>query len=387
MIKDLGCPSERLQWVPLRFSARASRTDAPGRGWSLGDRISLGEGRSFLVTPPELIERAAQLLSEGKLADSLATYQKINDSDLGANGFYGIGYIRLRLGDSEAAASAFRRCLSLAPTHANAAYYLGIIAENEHQADIAEAYFRRALSANPNHAGASAKVVASTNTLGDQTADPRPPKELAVESVADPAGRVASLGLFHTLQQDPNPLAQQAVQLITALDMSVHPRLSAYVGGGWFAIIPALLISAWGFSMIVQNNFPPSGPSDEAFFIAIAFCFPVLLVAIIAAIVSARNTTITFEQGRVRISSGIFAKRVSNIELYRIMNFEVRQSFWNRITRDGSLILTVESGPRGNDTIKLRGLATRDRLDEIADKLRNLIFLLRSIPYMKGIIY
>jgi len=105
---------------------------------------------------------ARELLREGKDTEGLAAFEKLlSDAEFAAEGQYGIGCIKLKAGETDAAAMALGKCLELDPGHANAAYLLGMIAESDQQPDLALAYFRHALGADPLHAGALEKLRAA----------------------------------------------------------------------------------------------------------------------------------------------------------------------------------------------------------------------------------
>jgi tetratricopeptide (TPR) repeat protein len=323
------------------------------------------------MQPAESLELAKQLLGEGKLDESAAAFRDaLRDAALKAEAQYGIGYIKLQSGDLDTAAGAFRACLKANPRHANAAYQLGLIAEHEHQPDIAQAYYRRAIKSNPDHKGALRKL--------QENSPSSPPKqslgETQVSSPGSGDAKVTESGFYSLLLDDHSPLTRQVVQLVRSLEMSVRPRFSAYLG----QLVVLLLVPTAIFIIIASQQ----GPSGATLFSAI-----VLSVPFIWLVLHIKTREITFAEARIIIASGVLFRTKENIELYRVSNIRLTQTLLNRITRNGSLIINVDHGGQNTKKIILRGLARYDRLDQIASKLRNLVLLLRSGNWGKGVIY
>lgn len=307
--------------------------------------------------------RARRLLGEGKLADSLAAFQAAALEGAGAEAQYGVGFVRLKTGDVDAAASAFRACLRTDPGHANAAYQLGAIAERERQPDIARAYYERALRSNPAHAAALRK-------LGARSAPAQRP--------AASAPAAGASAFFRLLLDDPSPLARQVVGQIRALDMSVRPRLRAFLNRVlWLAVVPFVA------GAVADIAYPPAHNGDPVFVTTAIL----MLLPLAWLVLSVKTRTITFAEGRIVITSGVLLRDRESIELYRVADVRLRQSLVNRITGDGRLILEVEHGGKPGGKIVLRGLATYSRLQTIADQLRSLVLLLRTGSWGKGFYY
>jgi tetratricopeptide (TPR) repeat protein len=329
------------------------------------------------------LENARQLLKLGKMAESLAAFQNVaGNALLSAEGHYGIGYIKLKEGDLSGAAAAFRESLKADPNHANSAFQLGVIAQ-----DQAQIYFQRALRANPNLAPAIQKrqnqFAMSVEALPPPP--PLPPVPPLPPPPPQPPSRspsIASSGFYAILRADPTPIAREAVDLIESLNMSVRPRLSAYLARFLaFLILPFLVILILKIATANERN--TGGLLATVFMICLSFS----ALAIFLLILKVKSRRFTFEQGRILIASGIIMKKKTNIELYRVSDIETHQTFWNRITGDGVLILSVEHGGRDAKKVALRGLEKNNRLDTTASKLRNLVLLLRSGNWGKGIIY
>jgi len=94
-----------------------------------------------------------------------------------------------------------------------------------------------------------------------------------------------------------------------------------------------------------------------------------------------RNTRVTVDRGFIVITSGLFSRRVRPLEIYQISHFEVKQTFLNMKTNDGTLIL-MEGEKK---TTEIRGLLKYPELVNLAVKLRSLHLDLRSTSVNKGV--
>ena len=96
-----------------------------------------------------------------------------------------------------------------------------------------------------------------------------------------------------------------------------------------------------------------------------------------------KTTRVHVARGRVQIETGILTRQKTNIELWRVDGVELKRSWVNRLTGDGTLLLTVHTPHR---VYAVTGVATGPRLEGMYQALLNLVFLLRSNPNIKGII-
>ncbi len=195
-------------------------------------------------------------------------------------------------------------------------------------------------------------------------------------------GGADASGVYALIRRDQSPLAKETLELIDATNMSVHPRFWAYLAsvlGPTFRFL-ALAAIALAIAMLLKLPIPWA-------FLPLLLIFPAVIIA--AKLVEIRTTTITFEGGRILVSKGAFAREVHNIELYRVLDIALQRSFVNRLTGDGTLILTVEGihGSRDPFRVSLPGLAKIADLEELFKRLRSLVLLLRTGPWGKGLIY
>jgi hypothetical protein len=106
------------------------------------------------------------------------------------------------------------------------------------------------------------------------------------------------------------------------------------------------------------------------------------LVWLLLVYVGVRMVRITIQKGRVQIKEGILFRRLSNLELWRVSDIELQRTFLNLLTGDGTLVIGLHHGGK----LTVRGLARGTQLEDMYQKLLNLVFLLRSNPLVKGII-
>ena len=342
----------------------------------------------------ELLEQAKQLQQQGKSRESAAAFRKLIElGALKAQGHYGLGLVLLELREFGAAAAQLEQCLAIDPGNANATFYLGETWAARNTPDVARSFYRRALELDPQHPGALERLGQSPSRPSKQSGTAPAPLPQSVPGVA-PAG----LGFYALIQNDPSALARQVVQLIDSLRMTVRPALTAYLGRivalALVCLLPALLIglipggsSSNTLKRVPRRTLPQSATS------AITWVQPALLAAGIllplAYVIRVRSTKYTLTQGTLQISRGVLSKRVQNIELYRVVDIEFAQSWLNRMTGDGSLILSVEGvgGQRGATRMTLTGIARGDQLRDIFEKLRSLVLLLRTGQWGKGVIF
>jgi membrane protein YdbS with pleckstrin-like domain len=237
--------------------------------------------------------------------------------------------------------------------------------------------------ATPPEAGAAGQAAGAAAPGGQ-----RPPASAA----AAPAGETSSprvaytgdandYGVYALIRRDQSPLGQETAQMLDATTITVHPRLSAYLGevlGATFRvlILPVIALAiAYYFKARIPWQYTP-------------LLLLVPAVIIVAKLIRVRTTTVTLEGGRLLISKGIFGKESHNIELYRVLDIALERTFMNRLTGDGTIVLTVEGihGTRDPFRLLLTGLAGGHDLERLFARLRSLVLLLRTGPWGKGMI-
>jgi TolA-binding protein/membrane protein YdbS with pleckstrin-like domain len=330
--------------------------------------------------PTQLLERAQRLLAEQRLSEAEAAFRAILvDSQYRSEGHYGLGVTFLSQGDPARAAASFEQCLQANPQHANALYQLGFIAERRGLRDKAVGYYRRTLTVDPQHASAKARIAALQRNLE------RAPAESSVQRTTTPSPPLSprvgipspQYGVYEYLQQDATPISRQTVALMDALAIEVRPPLLAYVGHFLHGVLRS--------TFIVLLSIASLG------------IFPVL--ALIIGYIKVSTTKFRVARGRLQIEKGVFSKRLTNVDLWRVRNIDLERTLLNRMTGDGTLIflLTPEPTAEGrrhrekhphmrDQIVEVTGLARGSRLEDTFQQLLNLTFLLRGNAVVKGII-
>lgn len=351
------------------------------------DSGALPRNRSSTLTSESkaLLDHANALLSQGKLKESESVLRQIVELyPTAPEGFYGLGLIQLKRGDTSGAASLFEKCVGLDPLNDNAYCFLGEIWERRNLPEVALGFFRKALEINPGRRGLRERVQRLNVNKPPGTSRP------ARQGVAS-APSTGEFGIYEYIRNDTSPLGQQTLRLMDTLALkSITPRLSASFGPIAGAALVALLVPLTGLNLLplMFGARIPYSRSDAdniaLFFIIIGM---LLLFRMVLIILKVKTTRITLDKGRLQISKGIFNKKQQNYELYRIEDIELRQTFINRMTHDGTLVLHVAPGHGQARSLELAGIAEIDRLRVLFDQLRNLVLLLRTGAWGKGVIY
>jgi len=348
--------------------------------------------------PNGLLEHAKALLAQGHTSESEDAFRQLCASPAhAAEGRYGIGMARLAAGDLEAAGPFFDQALKLDPANANALYQLGVIAEKSGHSAAARSYYGRALAIVPGHAGARQRLRAISPEPVPAAARSEPVPAAAPPSNGGPSGSA----IYDYLRQDPSPLSRQTLAAMDALEMKVHPTFTAYAGRHFarFAILAGLaLIAVIGLPVLVaalpQNvNLPVDLTSLAG---ALIIAVPAIAAAAAAlGYVRVRSTCVTIHCGRLQIRKGVLSRRLVNVDLWHVRGIELKRTFLNRLTGDGTLVLELvpqpalsrsRRTPAGDGPVQLTGIVRGKRLEEVYQQLLNVAFLLRSNPIVKGII-
>jgi hypothetical protein len=194
------------------------------------------------------------------------------------------------------------------------------------------------------------------------------------------------------------------------LHTSVHPRFTAYAGRHLGKLLLLLGVSAVLYKLSatpdlqdrltehVGGNVTPADVAELAHRgLTILAAIAIAVTAI--GVARVKTMRITIARGRLQIRKGILARRVSNIELWRVRNVELDRTLANRLTGDGGIVVELTGtatangrrrarrrNPQQGEIITLVGLTHGQRLDDAYQQLLNLVFLLRGNPVVKGII-
>jgi membrane protein YdbS with pleckstrin-like domain len=343
---------------------------------------------------------AKVLLEQRNATESEALFRRLLSSPrYGADAAYGAGLARLSSGDLGAAASYFDECLQRDPHHANALYQLGFIAERQNASTEARSYYERALALNRGHVGAKRR-------LAQLPSRPPAPPRTEPTGIA-PAAQVDQVyGVYEYLAQDASTLSQQTIAMMNELRTSVHPSLVAYAGryasrflvlAGLPLLVGAALLSG-GVESLLATHLAVYVDSAALTRLWVQLVGSVALAFAAIGTLRVLCTRVTIDRGRLQIHKGVLARRLLNVELWRVRNIELERTLVNRLTGHGTLVVHVTGDPslksrrkRRKDpsedyVLELTGIARGRRLHATFQNLLNLVFLLRSNPLAKGII-
>lgn len=321
----------------------------------------------------QLLEQAKALLQQKRWQESEATFKQLLTSGQHvAECYYGIGVIHLSLNDLSTACRYFNTSLQYDPKNANALYQLGFIAEKQQNWEEASFFYTKALVINPQHRGAKAALARLPIPRATQVAFPQvapispSPAFPSIHHNAMSQG----YGVYEYLLQDKTILSKETIEAMDALRREVRPSFSAYIGS-------YLIVCIFLFIVLVVISVPLRA-INLPMAVIVSLIFSLLFVFIYVS-----SVTYIIDKGSLQIKKGILRRRLINIELWRVENIELDKSLLNRITGDGYMLLEIE---RGKKRIKVKGLAKGRDLEGIYQQMFNLVFLLRSNPYVKGII-
>jgi tetratricopeptide (TPR) repeat protein len=338
--------------------------------------------RQISKDPSQLLSDGRRQLEQGQLdASSAAFLSASRISATAAEGHYGLGMVALARGDPATAEASFSAAVAADPANNNALFQLGFLWEKQGRRDDALSVYRRVLAAQPQHASARVRHEALSKRSQQPPIDgDRSSASHSVTDAPDNAIEQGQLGVLSYLMSDPTPLSRQAVSLIQQLKIDTRPRYLAYLGRHplWLSVLilatVALLASGGPFGLLP---------------------LAAMLAIYGAMYMRVTNTRVRIRQGRLQIERGVFHKDLSNFDLWRVRAISLKRTLINRMTGDGTLILSI--GPEGIadqrkvrkgklTTVKVPGLAQGTALTELYQTLLNLVFLLRGNPVVKGII-
>jgi len=344
----------------------------------------LGEPESPAAVPP-LLQRARELYKNNKHREAEAVLNELfRISKQNGEGLYCMALIRKTTRQFDSAVGFLQQCLALPPQNlsgnlrANAYYHLGEICEQLHDTAGALVLYRQALEPNPRHAGAINRIE-NLKGRATQQASSAPNRANATPMISN-TSVAREPGFYELIQNDPSPIARQVVTLIERLTMNTRPRLSALLGR-------MLMAAALGVIMLIilSSSFDKHA---EGLKICICIALGICISCILISIWRVKTTDIRIDRGRLLLTKGILSRHKNNLELYRILDIDLHQTLLNRLTRDGQLVFVAESTRRGaSQTMRLIGLAEINKLNEIHQQMRDLVALLRSGNWGKGIIY
>lgn len=314
-----------------------------------------------------LFDEGRRLLDAGRLLESERIFDRVaaQGGDRSPAEYFA-GVARLKLGDLDGAADRFQRAVEADSGNADALYGLGVVAEGRGADARAVTLYEHALAADPNHADASRKL-----------------RQHRAE-----AALAQRWGVYAYVLTDKSPLARKSLRLMESLRGRGRPSLVAYFGRYFLHFV------VLGAALIVLAVSGPQPEGDAAVSIpwaALSVAIGLFVLAVFC--IRVLTTEVELDKGRLQVERGVLNKRRTSIELWRIRDIELRRPLVNRLTRDGTLVLSLSPsgatrlpGRRGQGRIRVTGLLRGRRLGESYQDLLNLVFVLRSNAQVKGII-
>lgn len=369
------------------------------------------------------LQRAQEMYNHGDLTGSENLFRVlILSTDHTADGFYGVGACRLSRGDLAGACQFLENAVRLDPSNANAYYLLGETADRAGDVHRAIYQYQRALAANPQHEGARSKLMLFTNQTKSgpsHTGDKTTSAASTAAMVAKPnVGTVQSqladgldksngsadydkYGAYGFLLNDNFPTSKQIVDLIDRLRLTRRPTFTGWVGAlPWPRIIILLLIAisamtapgvalAQTFRNLHIAPFETVPLVTEEFLVSILGLLLAFGLIVYVSVLLAQWFTITYviDKGRVQINKGVLKTSTNNLELFRVNDIDLERTLINRVTGDGTLVFTLRNAAGSAEVDSLKGFAKMPELEEVRVELLNLVGLLRTHPFIKGIIY
>jgi hypothetical protein len=240
-------------------------------------------------------------------------------------------------------------------------YRLGHVAELRGDRDAAWAAFQHVLRIDPQHAQARAAL-----------------DRLQAARQARPLDAA-----YDILLRNGSAASKEAAAAMQALRFEVRPSLTAYLDRFLLAGSPfGLAVGLW----LVAGRLPQSVSAAARVVAALGWTALVLgLVAIATVFAVVRAERIAIDGGRLRLTTAL-GRRVVNVELWRVRDVRLERRFLDRLTRDGRVVLTIHRGPQATlSELRVVGLARGHRLEQLAERIAELVRLLRASSALNGI--
>ena len=335
------------------------------------------------------LEKAKFLYEQGNMEGSAKILRElVIDSEADSMAYYLLGLIELKQNNYGLARSYFDITIKKEPSNENAYYYVGVIFEKLGNYKEADLYFKKTLQLKPSHRAALMK---------EQNAPLQIQTEALSEVIDSPnKGTIDSPNseFFQQLIEDTTPVAKKVVALIKELEYTVTPSLtsqgisiiskilrqtiSSVIAIGFLSFLVLMAYNLYkGISTFNTSNetiglfIPPFFSISNA----LLLIFIVTIIRTVLNIWEAFNKKYELAKGKVTITTGGLTRKVKIIELYRIVEVEMSQDFIQQLTKDGSLILKYTMG-----------FANEEITQHLVEKLRELVALIRSVTWIKGIV-
>ena len=175
--------------------------------------------------------------------------------------------------------------------------------------------------------------------------------------------------IMKRLEEDGSPTAIRALELLRTCERTVDPSPEdAWLGKG-----------VEGLKMLAIMLIP-------IFLPAAVVLVPSYLFWRINAKREVRALHYDFSEGRLRISKEGFEATVHLVEIYRITDICVLQNWRERRVGIATLKLTVQDAESKPLELWLWAFGPHGEVVEYAEVLRQTVFALRTLPWVKGVI-
>lgn len=323
----------------------------------------------------ELLATARSLYDQKKWKECLAAHRRLIElGTLADMGFYGIGLLDFNRNHLREAEIQFQNALKMNDKNANAHFYLGLISERRGQHKVAVDHYHLVTKLEPEHKAALRRLhYLQSKSTAAPMAWPKLRISAFAQSILQRVG-IAFLALFVLFVcYSSSPGAVLALFQLRPFNY-VRSPLQA---GAFFAFLAALvLLGLWlvvnvrgiaarvGFLVVFvfAGIIIIAGPGPFRVILNLAVQKPLpfflALIWILAAIVRVRGTSVSFDGYAFRISSsGFFKNSTKLVNVIQIRQVNIQQSFLNRLTADGQLVLSVQAPTGGLANVQLPGLA------------------------------
>jgi tetratricopeptide (TPR) repeat protein len=241
--------------------------------------------------------------------------------------------------DFENAATAFRRRSALEPDKAVANYSLALALIELKRVDEARTYLVRTLQLDPGHTKAKQRLA--------EIARPKEPRNEGLQKQAPPGPAGAPREpLLKKRTTDPGKLLIEAKPLARC-------NIFFYLLGG--------LLCIWGFAVFA--NIPRDrGPGLLIFLLGLAI--------LVACELWRRSIAYRIYEGRIDVQRGVLSRTTYSVWSYEVTDVRFTQSLPQIVIRTATISLKVEGRKK---PVRIAGIASRDKMKELFEKLRNIV--------------
>jgi pSer/pThr/pTyr-binding forkhead associated (FHA) protein/membrane protein YdbS with pleckstrin-like domain len=334
------------------------------------------------------LEAGKRHFSAGRFGESevaFARAQKAPGTE--AEALYGLALIRTKAGDFTAAVELLSESLVKNPRDLRPLYQLGVVAEKQGLPDEARAAYEAVVTRDPTHEGAQNAIARLSVPIPARPVENRRaewPPSITETTETQGVQAPGTYGVYRYLCADDSLLSRDTRALLDRLHYTRRPHLSAYLGTA-LAHAGMSVLAVAAASRLTRLEVTYVDGSRVMPFHGLPTTVTVIVVLLLALHwMKVVTTNVRIDRGRLQITAGVLRRSVTNIELWRVEDVQLRKGCIQRLTGDGVIALTV--GKRKRNPLRIVGLARGQELSDVYEDMLNLVFLLRGNPVVKGII-